>query len=125
MHQKSLKTLFHTPLHYYSMHQGITMILIIIIIKKDKYYQCLTSFHRLNRAIQPGESPYSVIKDSIVFSDSSIDVNILNTKRNVTLKLKVQTLKKNSVRFSINEANPIRERYQVKDVLVQEPETVR
>ncbi|XP_015773777.1 PREDICTED: neutral alpha-glucosidase AB-like, partial [Acropora digitifera] len=81
-------------------------------------------FHRLNRAIQPGESPYSVLKDSIVFSDSSIDVNILNTKRNVTLKLKVQTLKKNSVRFSINEANPIRERYQVKDVLVQEPETV-
>lgn len=107
------------------MHQGKMMILIIIIIKKDKYYQCFTSFHRLNRAIQPGESPYSVIKDSIVFSDSSIDVNILNTKRNVTLKLKVQTLKKNSVRFSINEANPIRERYQVKDVLVQEPETVR
>lgn len=101
------------------------MIIVIIAVKKYKYYKCFTSFHRLNRAIQPGESPYSVVKDSIVFSDSSIDVNILNKKRNVSLKLKVQTLKKNSVRFSINEANPIRERYQVKDVLVQEPETVR
>lgn len=110
---------------------GIISLLLVWImtqidaVDKGLFKKCEdSSFCRLNRAIQPGESPYSVIKDSIVFSDSSIDVNILNTKRNVTLKLKVQTLKKNSVRFSINEANPIRERYQVKDVLVQEPETV-
>ncbi|XP_074630015.1 neutral alpha-glucosidase AB-like isoform X2 [Acropora palmata] len=110
---------------------GIISLLLVWImtqidaVDKGLFKKCEdSSFCRLNRAIQPGESPYSVVKDSIVFSDSSIDVNILNTKRNVTLKLKVQTLKKNSVRFSINEANPIRERYQVKDVLVQEPETV-
>lgn len=110
---------------------GIISLLLVWImtqidaVDKGLFKKCEdSSFCRLNRAIQPGESPYSVIKDSIVFSDSSIDVNILNTKRNVTLKLKVQTLKKNSVRFSINEANPIRERYQVKDVLIQEPETV-
>ena len=80
--------------------------------------------HSLNRAIQPGESPYSVVNDSIVLSDSSIDCNVLNKRRNVLLSLKLQTLKKYSVRFTIKEANPLKPRYEVKDVLVQEPETV-
>jgi len=80
---------------------------------------------RNNRAIQPGESPYSVVKDSIVFTDSSFDVNILNKKTNVLLSLKLETLEKNTARFRINELNPIRPRYEVKDVLIQEPRTVR
>ena len=82
-------------------------------------------FHRNNRAIQPGQSPYSVVKDSIVFTDSSFDVNILNKKSSVLLSLKLQTLEKNTVRFRINELNPIRPRYEVNDVLIKEPQTVR
>ena len=60
-----------------------------------------------------------------MFTDSSFDVNILNKKSNVLLSLKLQTLEKNSVRFRINELNPIRPRYEVKDVLIQEPKTIR
>ena len=89
-------------------------------------YICFYCFvYRNNREIQPGESPYSVVKDSLVFTDSSLDVNILNKKSNVLLGLKLQTLEKNTVRFRINELNPIRPRYEVKDVLIQEPKTIR
>ena len=86
---------------------------------------CFLFLHSNNRAIQPGESPYSIVKDSIAFTESSIDVNILNKKTNILLNLKLQTLEKNTVRFRINEGNPIRPRYEVKDVLTQDPPTAR
>ena len=81
--------------------------------------------HRRNRAIQPGETPYSVVKDSIAFTDSSISANILNKKTNVELSLKLETLEENTARVRINEVKPIRPRYEVKDVLVQDPRPVR
>ena len=82
-------------------------------------------FHRRNRAIQPGETPYSVVKDSIAFTDSSISANILNKKTNVELSLKLEALEENTARVRINEVKPIRPRYEVKDVLVQDPWPVR
>lgn len=78
-----------------------------------------------NRAIQPGDSPYLVVKDSIAFTESSFDVHLLNKKSNVLLNLKLQTLQKNTARFRITEVNPIRPRYEVKDVLIKEPVTIR
>ncbi|CAB4000528.1 Neutral alpha-glucosidase AB, partial [Paramuricea clavata] len=74
-----------------------------------------------NRAIALGQSPYSVVPGSIKFSDSAIDVQILNNKTNVVLSLQVIILKHNTVRFKINEINPIHPRYEVQDVLVSEP----
>ena len=78
-----------------------------------------------NRAIQPGDSPYLVVKDSITFTESSFDVHLLNKKSNVLLNLKLQTLQNNTARFRITEVNPIRPRYEVKDVLIKEPVTIR
>ena len=99
---------------------------IFVIFEKVWITFVFTVFvYRNNREIQPGESPYSVVKDSLVFTDSSLDVNILNKKSNVLLGLKLQTLEKNTIRFRINEGNPIRPRYEVKDVLIQEPKTIR
>ena len=99
---------------------------IFVIFEKEWITFVFTVFvYRNNREIQPGESPYSVVKDSLVLTDSSLDVNILNKKSNVLLGLKLQTLEKNTVRFRINERNPIRPRYEVKDVLIQEPKTIR
>ena len=78
-------------------------------------------FFRRNRAIPLGESPYSIVPGSIQFSDSIIDVQILNNKTNVVLSLQVIILQHNTVRFKINEINPIHQRYEVQDVLVGEP----
>ncbi|RMX38788.1 hypothetical protein pdam_00017684 [Pocillopora damicornis] len=108
----------------------VSLLLVWIIpeinaVDKGNFKKCeQSSFCKNNREIQPGESPYSVVKDSLVFTDSSLDVNILNKKSNVLLGLKLQTLEKNTVRFRINERNPIRPRYEVKDVLIQEPKTI-
>ena len=76
---------------------------------------------RRNRAIPLGQSPYSVVPGSIKFSDSAIDVQIVNNQTNVVLSLQVIILQHNTVRFRINEINPIHPRYEVQDVLVKEP----
>ena len=79
------------------------------------------SFFRRNRAIALGQSPYSVDPGSIKLSDSTIDVQIVNNKTNLVLSLQVIILQHNTVRFKINEINPIHPRYEVQDVLVKEP----
>lgn len=90
----------------------------------------LTSYHfdntffnvcRKNRAIPVGQSPYSVVPGSVKFSDSAIDVHIVNNKTNVVLSLQVTILQSNTARFKINEINPQYARYEVQNVLVQEP----
>ena len=50
-----------------------------------------------------------------------IDVQIVNNKTNLVLSLQVIILQHNTVRFKINEINPIHPRYEVQDVLVKEP----
>ncbi|CAH3179912.1 unnamed protein product, partial [Porites evermanni] len=94
-------------------------------VDKNNFKKCEdSSFCRNNRAIQPGDSPYLVVKDSIAFTESSFDVHLLNKKSNLLLNLKLQTLQKNTARFRITEVNPIRPRYEVKDVLIKEPVTI-
>ena len=50
-----------------------------------------------------------------------IDVQILNNETNVVISLQVIILQHNTVRFKINEINPVHQRYEVQDVLVGEP----
>ena len=49
-----------------------------------------------------------------------IDVQILNNETNIVLSLEVIILQHNTVRFKINEINPVHQRYEVQDVLVEE-----
>lgn len=96
-----------------------------VAVDKGNFKTCdQSSFCRRNRAIQPGDSPYTIVKDSLVFTDSLVEVNLLNQKTNALLSLKLTTLEKNTARFKINELKPIRPRYEVQDVLVEYPRRV-
>ena len=80
-----------------------------------------SNFSRRNRAIPLGQSPYGVVPGSIKFTDSNIDLQIINNNTNIALTLQVIILQQNTVRFKINEINPIHQRYEVQDVLVDDP----
>lgn len=82
-------------------------------------------FFRRNRGRKEGESPYSVIPESVTFDADSLRAELFNSKNNITLTLSVDTLQRNTARIRIKEANPIRSRYECKDSLVKEPVKVR
>ena len=65
------------------------------------------------------------MKESLKLSDSLLEVNLLNKNTDVLLNLKLTTLEKNLARFKIDELKPIRPRYEVKDVLVNEPPEIK
>lgn len=74
--------------------------------------------------MQPGTSPYIVLMDSIkVLQSSTVELQVLNTKNNVRLRLQVSALKDNTARLRINELDSIKKRYEIPvgDVLVGEP----
>ena len=80
------------------------------------------SFRR-HRSLQPGQSPYKVLMDSLKISSSQISVQLLNTKTNVRLVLDLYGLQGNTARLKINELEPLKPRYEIPmgDVLVGEP----
>ncbi|XP_048585965.1 neutral alpha-glucosidase AB isoform X2 [Nematostella vectensis] len=96
-----------------------------LCVDKNNFKTCdQSSFCKRNRALQAGESPYVLVKESLSKTDSVIEATVLNTKTNVELHLSLSTLEKNTARFKINELKPIRPRYEVKDALKTEPKLV-
>lgn len=73
--------------------------------------------------MQPGNSPYKVLMDSLKISSSQISVQLLNTKTNVRLVLDLYGLQGNTARVKINELEPLKPRYEIPvgDVLIGEP----
>lgn len=73
--------------------------------------------------MQPGNSPYIVLMDSLKISLSQISVQLLNTKTNVRLVLDLYGLQGNTARVKINELEPLKPRYEIPvgDVLIGEP----
>ena len=79
---------------------------------------------RRNRGIPVGQSPYVVLPDTVNCLESSLEADVYNKRTQVTLVLSLDILENNTVRFKINERDPLRPRFQVQDVLVGEPKTV-
>lgn len=80
---------------------------------------------RRNRALTPGESPYTVVAESISIEDTGCQMDILNTRTNVLLRAEVSTLDDSMFRLKIKEKSPIRPRYEVEGALVSEPKLER
>ena len=71
----------------------------------------------------PGQSPYIVLQDTIKVGDTGVNLQLLNTINNVKLVLELSGLERNTARIKVNEAEPIKQRYEIPigDVLVGEP----
>lgn len=59
----------------------------------------------------------------MVYSDSSVTMDIVNKLTNVWFTAKIQALKDDTARIQINEKSPLHPRYETQDVLVGEPQT--
>ena len=82
--------------------------------------------NRRNRNIPEGQSPYAAVLDSFhIGEDGVLRGNLLNTKNGVLLSLEVYGLQDRMVWFRVNELSPIKPRYEVEDVLVEEPTPIK
>jgi len=61
--------------------------------------------------------------ETVVLSDSSVTMDILNKQNDVLFTAKIQALEDNTARIQINEKSPLHQRYEVQGVLVAEPKT--
>lgn len=84
-----------------------------------------SSFCKRNRGILPGESPYIVLPNTVRFEPGTVHLDVLNTRNNISFKITVDTLQKNTARIRMTELFPIRPRFFVGVSLVQEPVKVK
>jgi len=97
-----------------------------LAVDRNNFKTCeQSSFCRRNRAIQPGNTPYAILSDTVKFETGSISCDILNTNNNVSFQLTIDTLQKETARIRMTELSPIRPRYTVQESLVREPQHVK
>ena len=89
------------------------------------FFFCLLLFRR-QRRYKPDRSSYEVDLSSMKMIDSGhLQFLLRNTLfSQVQFQLDIYTLEYNSLRVKINEINPLRKRYEVKNSLIDEPKLV-
>ena len=63
--------------------------------------------------------------ETVILSDSSATMDIMNKQNDVLFTAKIQALEDNTARIQINEKSPLHQRYEVQGVLVGEPKTAK
>ena len=110
------------------MKSVISLLLLVSLysvqsVDRSKFKSCDQSgFCKRCRAVQPGASLYEVEPNTLHVSPTSLDTLVVNNKNGVKFKLSIIGLVDNTFRLKINEAYPLKPRFEVPLVLVSEPE---
>lgn len=80
------------------------------------YIECSRS-----RTLQPGTSDFQLVANTKVSTDSSVELNVINSANNHLFLLKVVALESGTFRVQIDEKNPLKTRYRIQDALQAEP----
>ncbi|XP_035696628.1 neutral alpha-glucosidase AB-like isoform X1 [Branchiostoma floridae] len=80
-----------------------------------------SSFCKRHRNLQPGMSPYRALMDTVQMTPEGLSMKVLNTRNKVELQLLLAAVNVNTARLTIDEVNPIRERFRPTDALSKEP----
>ena len=92
-------------------------------VDRNKFKRCDQSgFCKRCRAVQPGSSQYEVEPNTLHVTPTSLDTLVVNNNNGVKFKLSIIGLVDNTFRLKINEAYPLKQRFEVPLVLVSEPE---
>ncbi|XP_063002384.1 neutral alpha-glucosidase AB isoform X1 [Elgaria multicarinata webbii] len=98
----------------------------ISAVDRSNFKTCdQSAFCKRQRSVNAGSSPYRALLDSLQLSQDSMKIQLINEVNKVPLLLELYGLKGNMTRIRINELNPLKPRYEVPDVLVQDPPTTR
>jgi len=91
-------------------------------VDRSKFKSCSQSgFCKRTRATQPGESSYKVLPDTLHLTTTSLETLVENTNNGVKFKLTLRGQADNTFRLHINEAYPLKPRFEVPLVLVSDP----
>ncbi|GCB82388.1 hypothetical protein scyTo_0023078, partial [Scyliorhinus torazame] len=94
-------------------------------VDKSNFKTCEQSaFCKRQRNVKPENSPYRALLNSLEVTEKVVRLQLVNEVNKVPLLLEVFGLQGNVTRIKINEFNPLRPRYEVRDVLIQDPPTV-
>ncbi|NWY93494.1 GANAB glucosidase, partial [Loxia curvirostra] len=97
-----------------------------LAVDRGNFKTCEQSgFCRRQRRIQPGNSPYRALLESLELGPDVAKIQLVNEATQVPLLLEVWGLTGNVTRLRIQELAPLRPRYQVPDVLLGEPPAER
>lgn len=110
------------------MQYCLTLLLLISLyavqsVDRSKFKSCSQSgFCKRCRAVQPGLSQYEVDEATLHTTHTSLDTLVTNQKNGVKFKLSIIGQADNTFRLKINEAYPLKPRFEVPLVLVTEPD---
>ncbi|XP_033624529.1 neutral alpha-glucosidase AB-like [Asterias rubens] len=89
---------------------------LVSAVDRNNFKKCdQSSFCKRNRKLQPGNSPYAAVMESVKISDSLIEMDVLNTANGVLLSLELHGMEMNTARLRIKESG--KKRYEVPDVV--------
>ena len=92
-------------------------------VDRSKFKSCSQSgFCKRCRAVQPGASSFAVDPATLHTTHTGLDTLVTNNNNGVKFKLSIIGLADNTFRLKINEAYPLKPRFEVPLVLVSEPE---
>ncbi|XP_043843100.1 neutral alpha-glucosidase C isoform X2 [Dromiciops gliroides] len=94
-------------------------------VDKSVFKDCnKIGFYRRQKLL-PRKNPYRALLDSVTSGKESTKFQIINEVNKVPLLAEVYGIEGNIIRFKINEMAPLKPRYEVLDVLIQQPVTKR
>ncbi|XP_031449409.1 neutral alpha-glucosidase C [Phasianus colchicus] len=93
-------------------------------VDKRNFKKCnQIAFYRRQKLLRPGKSLYRALLDTVSLSDENVKFQITHEENKVLLQGEIYEIEGNIFRLKINEAAPLRARYEVPDVLIKEPTT--
>ncbi|XP_065610840.1 neutral alpha-glucosidase C isoform X2 [Cyrtonyx montezumae] len=93
-------------------------------VDKSNFKECnQIAFYRRQKLLHPGKSLYQALLDTVTLSDENVKFQIIHEENKVLLQVEIYEIEGNIFRLKINEAAPLRARYEVPDVLIKEPTT--
>ncbi len=75
-------------------------------------------FSRRHRDLKPQGPQYMAKFETVKIENGHLSVQVLNTKNSILFTMDLYLLKDNRFRFKFNEVNPLKPRYEVKDVII-------
>ncbi|XP_032084957.1 neutral alpha-glucosidase C isoform X2 [Thamnophis elegans] len=95
-------------------------------VDKSRFKTCKQiAFYRRQKCLCPGKSPYQALLQTVELSNSNVKFQIFNEENKVTLSVEMYEIEGNIFRLKINEVIPLKPRYEVPDVLIKEPASLR
>ncbi|XP_058017993.1 neutral alpha-glucosidase C isoform X2 [Ahaetulla prasina] len=95
-------------------------------VDKSHFKTCKQiAFYRRQKRLCPGKSPYQALLQTVELFNSNVKFQIFNEDSKVTLSVEIYEIEGNIFRLKINEVNPLKPRYEVPDVLIKEPASLR